>query len=77
MLHFGDSTYEASHRMDEARRVLAARQAGAERRPTEARPLAWLRNAYRRLLATVGRRLCDLGTVLNSRGPADSRAPGL
>ena len=77
MLHLGDTTYEAADRMNEARRVLAARQARGGRGPVRARPWSGLQGAYHHQLAILGRRLCDLGSTLQTRGTADSQAPGL
>jgi hypothetical protein len=77
MLHLGDSTYEAENRLNEARRVLAARQASGSHTPARTSFWAWLRGAYHRQLAVLGQRLCDLGGTLRTRGTAGSRAHGL
>jgi hypothetical protein len=75
MLHLGDSTYEAEHRMHEAGRVLARRQATSSGMAPRSRPLTRLREAYARQLAALGQRLCDLGCTLQAKAVEESRAP--
>jgi hypothetical protein len=77
MLGIGDFTYEAEYRMKEASRVLAQRQAGGLV-PSSRPGLALnVRKGYYRQLASLGRRVCDLGLevgcTLEARAAATAR----
>jgi hypothetical protein len=81
MLHAGDATYEAEHRMREAGRVLAERERQAGRLGLPAsRPRLKLkvREAYYRQLANLGRQACDLGLevgcAMEARAVANGRS---
>ena len=78
MLHPGDSTYEAEHRLKEASRVLVERQAGRDLPQSWPRVVLNLRESYYRRLAEVGGRACDLGLelgcALEARAVTNGRA---